>query len=340
MININKLGINKSVIEELGLIIGNDNGVLEIQVPSFSAFDDLLSLIGDTENYFKTFNRFYRGVSDKTYGLEPSLVFKGLEEVESDMINQFYLSSPESFTHCSSNYEKLALMQHYGLPTRLLDFTKNPLVAAWFACKDNTKGKDAAVYVALSNMRASYRFIGLVCSFAFQDEDIFDIKGVNAFISNDDLRYYISYLFMNSSFDNFVDAPAFDQREKNQQSVFLLGVNKPILIKTNDLAEITRIEYSSTHSGEFFSFIDNETPSFERKIIPGHIECYNKEKDSHFLIKIIIPSSIKDCFCKELKIRGITKEYIYPSLSNCAERISDDFINNKDYYSNLKNLIK
>ena len=38
------------------------------------------------------------------------------------------------------------LMQHYGAPTRLLDFTVNPLAALYFAIRDNG-GEDAAVWI-------------------------------------------------------------------------------------------------------------------------------------------------------------------------------------------------
>jgi hypothetical protein len=51
--------------------------------------------------------------------------------------------------HATDDWDLLVRAQHYGMATRLLDWTSNPLVALWFACWDEDREEDGYVYVLI-----------------------------------------------------------------------------------------------------------------------------------------------------------------------------------------------
>jgi len=93
----------------------------------------------------------YRGESSPAYSLLPkfgrAVLAGGFTTAghETTLLRQFERqATPHVTGRPTDDWEWLAIAQHYGLATRLLDWTRNPLVGAYFACSGH--GSDAVLY--------------------------------------------------------------------------------------------------------------------------------------------------------------------------------------------------
>jgi hypothetical protein len=93
---------------------------------------------------------YYRGcaVHDWKYNLTPG-IYRDNNILKEDInFKEMILRSPDDFFNEITTLEKLVKMQHYTLPTRLLDITTNPLVALYFASGQYKDTKtDGKVYI-------------------------------------------------------------------------------------------------------------------------------------------------------------------------------------------------
>ena len=104
-------------------------------------------------------NWAFRGQADAGWGLENAIerteFIRYHKNIEVDFVAEFqrgarnYLNKDETPEHL---IEWLALMQHHGAPTRLLDFTKSPYIAAYFATEQTWVAPDESISIWAINI--------------------------------------------------------------------------------------------------------------------------------------------------------------------------------------------
>lgn len=93
---------------------------------------------------------WFRGVKSVEYDLTPSLCRKSLNiKYETKYLSKFKSKAVPYLDKLPTYWGWLFLMEHYGIPTRLMDWSKDALVALVFAldeCNEYEKKVDSAVW--------------------------------------------------------------------------------------------------------------------------------------------------------------------------------------------------
>lgn len=102
------------------------------------------------ERYKEYPSHFYRGQLEKYATIPPSIARnRGYALNESAIYHESIRMKKDEFKGLLTPLEKLAKLQHYGIPTRLVDVTIDPLIALYFAVENTDDLSPGNVYLYL-----------------------------------------------------------------------------------------------------------------------------------------------------------------------------------------------
>lgn len=178
------------------------------------------------------FNRYrsnfvYRGLANKEWGLETSLIrLKGAPNIEPPMFRSFLKYAEPGSIPSDNLWVQLAIAQHHGLPTRVLDWTVSPKVALHFATAEKEHmEKDGVIWcVDISESRFLLpdklkKILAEKYAYLFSVEMLDDIKTLDEFdrLANDE------------GFILFFEPPSLDARIVNQNAILSVMPNAKLI---------------------------------------------------------------------------------------------------------------
>jgi len=176
-------------------------------IKSVSEFLNAVELVN--KKYGDRGEIYYRGQS-KNYGETNFLpnIFRNLKNSqdvmrkETEISDSFLNRFPGEFANMN-NFSRLAKMQHNRLPTRLLDITRNPLIALYFAVSNiNDSSQDPKVYL-FSDQSQNDEQGQLVMRKRSNNSDLLNIGATEAFLK---YERKVSLLKILTDFNNVLEA--------------------------------------------------------------------------------------------------------------------------------------
>lgn len=256
---------------------------------------------------------FYRGHANANYTAEPSVFRDDYYEREYSMYQELVVRCQNDFIGCSSHFDFLKLMQHYGLPTRLLDLTLNPLVALYFACENIDRFGEIIAY-SVQRKELKYErsdtlsIISCLPMFSFEDQKLIyenksNFDGDSNLLDNENIvKRYMDEIR--------IEKPAFTQRIKGEDLYRMIFV---MAGRNNH-----RI-YNQKGAFAAFGLPENK---FEKKDdFSNPINEYRLKDENDFQVVFYIPQTNKKDLLVELRRIGIDKSFIYPEIDDVAADI-------------------
>ena len=212
---------------------------------------------------------------------------RGKFDMERSLFVRFIHMTPELFPIGLSNVEKYFIAQHYGLPTRLLDWTTSPICALYFAVEENPDYEDLdGVLYGMNPKMLDWKGVHLQSHPNLEKHvnnliaDVDKCTPMNKYEKSRPIAYY----------------PSWSSKRMHSQSARFVFF-EPIPDQQNEKTDIDETIFD----------LKDDTP----------------RKD---LVRYIIPAHKKIKIRNELRLLGISRSTFFPDIDNIVRDIKEHYI--------------
>lgn len=282
----------------------------------------------------------FRGMANASWSIESSFERKvlakyaatndemecALRAKEIQAINYYRQWAKGHFDANASNGEILALMQHNGAPTRLVDFTEIPLVGLYFALENQNEAGDFAVWASVADTSQN-SYVEKLKEKA-KPKVLVEMKGFRA----------LKNPMIELNYDN-TSLQLWDESDRNEFEELVSNIEKntkcpilkylPRILNSRQRAQrglfLASTKLTSHFMPAFLSWVGVNDKDLQEEADVSEILLPNgnlaPEFDELKLIKFVFPKTMRECAKAFLAICNLNKQSLFDDLQGTTEQV-------------------
>ena len=302
-----------------------------LEIHTIEGITDLLAVVRDLRaTYSNDTTLYFRGESREFDGLKPSVMRNPqqgtppLKLFEAEMLSDLLTRQPDAFNGLDSTLSQWVMAQHHRLHTRLLDITRNPLVALFFA-SDSHQSADGRLHVFVVPKSVIKPFnsdqVDLIANFAKlprAEQNLILGKTVaeaaqDAYPPDAELPQHGQQLFAEAI--DHLHAMIRRERPDHREQIDIRDLYRVFVVEPQQMFDRIKAQ-----SGAFLLSAFHER--FERTEILN----INPETSiyAHYILEIA--AGHKQAIINELRSFNVDREALFPSVDETASAITQAYL--------------